>query len=134
MASIDIMRIDVPEGVLDLGGQLQGPMDELLDSAAEYVADAYRSYIALEGAVDTGALLGSVHVEGEFMILGERSKQVVADVGYSAVVEYGWTDRGSGQASYPGRFPAQQAITFFIDSLIGGQIRDAFSWRLGRDI
>ena len=129
---LDVMRIDVPEAVMNLGEQLQDPMDDLLDVSAHYIAGAYRSYIVKEGAVESGEFLRSVHVEGDFRLAGDRHKQVVADVGYSAVIEYGWISRGAGQASYPGRYPAQQAIQFYINNFVANEIRSGLGGSFGR--
>ena len=132
---LEVTRIDIPESVLELGKALNGPIGELHEAAAHYLADAYRNYVVAVGAVDTGELLGSIHVEDGFSpLFGERSKFVVASALHSSVVEYGWIDRGQGQASYPGRYPARSAIQFFIENLVSGGLANTLNWRLGNPL
>lgn len=122
----------VPDVVYDISGQLQRPMEEVKDAIVYYLADAYRSFIVAVGAVDKGHLLFSVHVEEGPSGGGMFIKYVVADVNHAAIVELGWTNRAQGQASYPGRYPAQKAVEFTISELQSGRIVDALDWRLGR--
>jgi hypothetical protein len=124
------MTIDVPDGVYHLQQALQVPIRELSDAAAHYLEDAYKYYVAAVGAVRTGALLQSIHTEDKAGSSGEHHKQVVASVHYAAVVEFGWTERGKGQASYRGRYPAQKAVELLLNSLQDGTIVDALTWRL----
>jgi hypothetical protein len=126
------MDFVVPEALYDISGQLQKPISEVDDAVAYYLADAYRSFIVAVGAVDTGELLFAVHVEEGPSGGGISTKYVVADVDHAAVVEIGWTERAAGQASYPGRYPAQKAVEYTLEQLNSGRIVDALEWRLGR--
>lgn len=126
------MDFVVPEVLYDLSGALQKPISEVDDAVAYFLADAYRSFIVAVGAVDTGELLFAVHVEEGGEGGGLSTKYVVADVDHAAIVEIGWTDRAAGQASYPGRFPAQKAVEFTLEQLTSGRIVDALEWRLGK--
>lgn len=128
------MRVDIPEGLLDLQEELEVPMDELLLASAEYTRDIYRYYIDLVEAVRTGDLMGSVHIEdGPVAKGGKKQKYIVASADYAKVVEYGWTERGRGQDSYPGRFPAQLAVEFIIHSLDSGLALDALKARIAEN-
>lgn len=126
------VRIDIPSEVLHLSRELQSPINEIHDAAAQYLSDSYKFYVAAVGAVDTGDLITSIHVEEGPSGGVLHQKYVVAGVPYAIVVETGWTERGQGQASYPGRFPAQKAIESFLDAMKSGEIVDALQWRLGK--
>lgn len=116
------MRVAVPRAVEHLQDKFAGPIENLADAAALYLADAYKFYIVDVGAVDSTDLLRSVHVELGTGMMDLHSRYVVADVKYAAVVEFGWTDRGKGQASYPGRHPAGLAVEYFMQQLYSGQL------------
>lgn len=120
--------IQVPDEVLNLSREFQGPMDELIDAAALYISDAYKYYVVVVGAVDTGELLHSIHVEEG----PGRVKYIRASADHAMVVEVGWIHRARGQASYPGRYPAQKAVESFLEGLNNGEIVDALNWRMGR--
>jgi hypothetical protein len=125
------MSIQVPGEVLNLSRELQIPIDELSDAAANYLADAYQYYVVAVGAVKSGELLQSIHVqEGPSSDGGDRLKHVVATANHAAVVEYGWIERGKGQLSYPGRFPAEKATMALLDHLDRGGLVDALAWRM----
>lgn len=127
------MTIQVPDEVLYLSREFQIPIDEVSDAAANYLADAYQYYVVSVGAVKTGELLHSIHVqEGASTPGGERLKHVIASANHAAIVEYGWTERGKGQLSYPGKFPAQQAVAKLLDHLDSGGLVDALAWRLNK--
>lgn len=126
------LRVQVPDGALHLSRQFQEPLEELSDAVAHYLEDAYKYYSVVVGAVDTGEHLFSIHVEEGPSGGDEYQKYVVASSGHSMVIEIGWTERAKGQASYPGRFPAEKAVEFLIQGLESGRVQDALSWRLGR--
>jgi hypothetical protein len=126
------MRFVVPESLQDLSGHLQRPIEQIDDAVAYYLADSYKYYIVAVGAVDTGELLMSVHVEEGPSGGGLHTKYVIADADHAKIVETGWLNRAKGQASYPGRYPAQKAVDFTISELNSGRIIDALEWRLGR--
>lgn len=124
--------MEVPPEILTLSERLQIPIEELSDAAALYLADTYKYYVAAVGAVDTGELLYSIHVEDGVGGSDDHVKYVRAGAAHASVVEYGWTDRAQGQLSYPGRFPAQKAFESFIEKMDSGEIVDAINWRLGK--
>lgn len=126
------MTIEVPDGVMHLSRELQVPIEHLSDAAAHYLSDAYKHYVVEVGAVDTGELLESIHVEEGASGGGEHRKYVIASANHALVVEIGWTERGQGQASYPGRYPAAKAVEFLLEGLRSGQVVDALNWRLGK--
>lgn len=106
---------------MHLSSEFQRPVEEFKDAVLNYVADAYKFYVVAVGAVDTGELLESIHVEGN---------SIVASSQHAKVVEIGWTERAKGQASYPGRFPAQKAVEYTLESLQNGNLKDALALRL----
>jgi hypothetical protein len=126
------MTIEVPDGVMHLSRELQSPINELSDASAQYLSDAYKYYVVVVGAVDTGELLYSIHVEEGPSGGDSHRKYVVAGANHAKVVEIGWIERGQGQASYPGRFPAQKAIEFLLEGLQNNRVVDALRWRLGK--
>jgi len=124
------MKIMVPE--FD-SSEIQANSEEILSASAFYIADLYRFYIIATGSVDTGEFLESVHVEpgttsGTF---DEQITHVVASADHSRVIEFGWINRGKGQASYPGRYPAQKAWEEFLGKLANGELTNHLQWRLG---
>lgn len=126
------MDFVVPEVLNDISGALQQPIEKTDEAIAYYLADAYRSFVVAVGAVDTGELLFSIHIEEGPSGGGMHTKFVVADADHAAIVEYGWTERAQGQESYPGRYPGQKAIEFTLEQLSSGNIVDALEWRLGK--
>lgn len=126
------VRIDVPREVLHLSETFEGRIDKLHDAAALYLSDAYKYYIYVVGAVDTGELLGSVHIEEGPSGGGDHIKYIVAGADHAMVVETGWILRAQGQASYPGRFPAQRALEHLLQGLENGEVLEALEWRIGR--
>jgi hypothetical protein len=124
------MTIELPDGLMNLSQEFQAPIEEFSDAAAEYIRDIYKYYIDQAGAIRSGAFLQSVHVEEGPSGSGEHRKYVIADVPYAKVVEIGWIERGQGQTSYPGRYPAQDAIEFVLASLESGLAGDALKARL----
>lgn len=125
-------NIVIPEILDNLSDSLQRPIEQIDEAITYFLADAYRTFIVAVGAVDKGELLFAVHVEEGPSGGGLHTKYVVADVDHAAVVEFGWTERASGQASYPGRFPAEKAVEFTLRELESGRILDALDWRLGK--
>jgi len=121
------MTVEMPDGILHLSQEFQVPIDEFTTVFAEYVRDIYRYYVDQAGAIRSGAFLESIHIEEGS---DERQKYVKADAKYSKVVEMGWTERGRGQDSYPGRYPARDTIEFVIASLDSGLASDAVKIRL----
>jgi len=127
------MTVSVPKEVLNLSEELKAPIEEIQYAAAHYVADAYRYYVVAVGAVDTGAFLYSIRTEdGPYGSGITQSKYVVSQINYAKVVELGWVDRGRGQASYPGRFPAKKAVESLLRGLQDGSLLEALTWRMGR--
>lgn len=126
------MTVEVPDGVMHLSREFQNPIGEFADAAAHYLADSYKFYVVDVGAVDSGELLYSIHVEEGASGGDHEKKYVVAGANHAMVVEIGWTERGQGQASYPGRYPAAKAIAFLLEGLQTGRVVDALNWRLGR--
>lgn len=122
------VQIQVPDEVFNLSQEFQSPIEELSEVSANYLADAYRFYVVAVGAVDKGELLYSIHVEDG----PGFTKWVVASANHGMIVELGWIDRAQGQASYPGRHPAEKAIEFFFNQLESGEIVDALQWRMGK--
>ena len=177
MLSLEI-EVYVSDDVLNMGARIAPQIEEMSDAAANYIADAYRHYVQAVGAVDTGELLESIHVEGgditlysgggssyyssnraiaeryagakgsgiverkfskadlarfrvsdirpdEYYIpddFGNHKRYVVASADHARVVEFGWTLRGRGQSSYPGRFPAGRAVEQFLTQFRSGNM------------
>jgi hypothetical protein len=126
------VTIEIPAGVLNLSQELQSPIEDVSDAATHYLSDAYKFYVVEVGAVDSGELLFSIHVEEGASGGDYHRKYVRAGAAHAMVVEVGWTERGQGQASYPGRFPAQKAVESLLEGLQSGRVVDALAWRLGK--
>lgn len=126
------MTLEVPDGVMHLSRELRIPIEELGNASAHYLADAYKFYVVEVGAVDSGELLYSIHVEEGASGGSHERKYVRASANHAMVVEIGWTERAQGQESYPGRFPAAKAVEFLLEGLRNGNVVDALNWRLGK--
>jgi hypothetical protein len=126
------MNFVVPAELQDLSRHLQQPIEKIDDAIAFYLADSYRYYVQAVGAVDTGELLFSIHIEQGASGGGINTKYVVASADHAKIVETGWLLRARGQTSYPGRYPAQKAKDATMSEIRSGKIVDALEWRMGR--
>lgn len=126
------MTVEVPDEVMSLSQELQTPLDMLSDASVQYLADAYKYYVVVTDSVDEGELLYSIHVEEGPSGGSQLTKYVVASSNHAKIIELGWTERAQGQLSYPGRFPAAQAIEFLMEGLASGRVVNALIWRLGK--
>ena len=72
------------------------------------LAIGYKSAAEFVGAKDSGDFIASIH-ERDGTVGVEAAREIVSDVGYSAIVEAGRSDN----ANYPRRFPAEKALEAF---------------------
>lgn len=113
----------IPDGIRTLAPDIQDYSEDALEDIAEGLVGLYQAEIQAVNAIDTRFFIDTVRIR--FATRGER--HVASDAPYSGIVEHGWINRGRGQESYPGRFPAAKAV-----SRLEPVIEDAFTRQLFR--
>lgn len=122
-------EVEIPEAIRMIDRSLEEVVTAGFIDLAERMVEEYQGAIETVGAIDTGYFRDTVKVR-EMSIEGlEKTAYVASDAPYSGVVEYGWIVRGRGQASYPGRYPGNLAISNLLTS---GAVNSAFENQLMR--
>lgn len=120
---------------------IRGPLKEAHARTVNDIIDLYYDTASIvRGKFPTGVHVGAVRTGFFRNTIKERTlreasdfftSEIASDAPYSDVIERGWIHRARGQASYPGRYPAQIAAESAV-LVIGPNFDQALGSYFGR--